>query len=231
MSALSIHDEPGLPPRHKQGDGGGLHVQPRIQALERRMLQQQQQQQLRNTPEQPQRRCGNTSHTPSNAQYYSDSEEEEDIHIHSTPTTMMTIAKDYPTTTATPNFEHRNKENTNHTPATTTTTTALVLHSPILASIYNSNIKQFEADVLKRQAEYTNRISDLEGRLALFHSRLAMECAERGREQAFTVEVRGCSGVVKYYFCFSCANNMVLTMNWRYSNIGLTAIYYYHRNI
>jgi hypothetical protein len=91
---------------------------------------------------------------------------------------MMTISNNYPT----PNFEHRNKENTNDT--------AIVLHSPILASIYNSNIKQFEADVLKRQADYTNRISDLEGRLAIFHSRLAVESAERGREHAFTMEVR-----------------------------------------
>ncbi len=91
---------------------------------------------------------------------------------------MMTISNNYPTN----NFEHRNKENTNDT--------ALVLHSPILASIYNSNIKQFEADVLKRQADYTNRISDLEGRLAIFHSRLAVESAERGREHAFTMEVR-----------------------------------------
>ena len=45
--------------------------------------------------------------------------------------------------------------------------------------------------MLKRQADYTNRISDLEGRLAMFHSRLAVECAERGRELAFTMEVRG----------------------------------------
>jgi len=67
---------------------------------------------------------------------------------------------------------------------------ALVLHSPILSSILpNSNkIKKFESDVLKRQAEYTARISDLEGRLALFHTRLAVECAERGREHAFTME-------------------------------------------
>ena len=100
-------------------------------------------------------------------------------------TMMMTISNNYPTpTTATTNFEHRNKENNNHHHS------ALVLHSPILSSIYNSNIKQFEADVLKRQAEYTNRISDLEGRLAMFHSRLAVECAERGREFAFTMEVR-----------------------------------------
>lgn len=99
-------------------------------------------------------------------------------------TTMLTTisSKNHPPTNTHTSFEHRNKENNNHT--------ALVLHSPILASIYNSNIKQFEADVLKRQAEYTNRISDIEGRLAIFHSRLAVECAERGREQAFTVEVR-----------------------------------------
>ena len=63
---------------------------------------------------------------------------------------------------------------------------ALVLHSlPILP---NSNIKQFESDILKKQAEYAARISDLEGRLATFHTRLAEECAERGREHAFTVE-------------------------------------------
>jgi hypothetical protein len=52
-----------------------------------------------------------------------------------------------------------------------------------------STIKQFECDVLRRQAEYTTRITDLEGRLAMFHTRLAIECAERGREHAFTVSV------------------------------------------
>ncbi|KAL9180718.1 hypothetical protein ACHAXT_011171 [Thalassiosira profunda] len=65
---------------------------------------------------------------------------------------------------------------------------AIVLRSPVLSSIHNSNIKHWEAEVLKRQAEYSARISDLEGRLALFHARLATEAAERGREHAFTVE-------------------------------------------
>ena len=68
---------------------------------------------------------------------------------------------------------------------------ALVRHSPLLSSILpKSTIKQFETDVLRRQAEYTTRITDLEGRLAVFHARLAIECAERGREHAFTVAVR-----------------------------------------
>eukprot|EP00579_Thalassiosira_antarctica_P025145 CAMPEP_0202011194 /NCGR_PEP_ID=MMETSP0905-20130828/18756_1 /ASSEMBLY_ACC=CAM_ASM_000554 /TAXON_ID=420261 /ORGANISM="Thalassiosira antarctica, Strain CCMP982" /LENGTH=387 /DNA_ID=CAMNT_0048569953 /DNA_START=29 /DNA_END=1192 /DNA_ORIENTATION=- len=70
-----------------------------------------------------------------------------------------------------------------------TTNNALVLLSPILSSILpNSNIKQFESDLLKKQAQYSARISDLDGRLALFHTRLAVECAERGREHAFTME-------------------------------------------
>jgi hypothetical protein len=63
-------------------------------------------------------------------------------------------------------------------------------HTPILSSILpKSTIKQFETDVLRRQAEYTTRITDLEGRLSMFHTRLAIECAERGREHAFTVAV------------------------------------------
>ena len=67
----------------------------------------------------------------------------------------------------------------------------IVRHSPLLPSILpKSTIKQFETDVLRRQAEYTTRITDLEGRLAMFHTRLAIECAERGREHAFTVAVR-----------------------------------------
>ena len=77
---------------------------------------------------------------------------------------------------------------------------AIVLHSPILASIGKSNIKQFEQDVLKRQAEYTARISDLEGRLAMFHTRLAVECIEREREHAFTMEVRSIVFYVLYLF-------------------------------
>lgn len=71
--------------------------------------------------------------------------------------------------------------------ATPKDSNALVLHSPI-PILPNSNIKQFESDILKKQAEYAARISDLEGRLATFHTRLAEECAERGREHAFTVE-------------------------------------------
>ena len=52
----------------------------------------------------------------------------------------------------------------------------------------SSTIQQFESLALQRQAEYHSRISDLEGRLALFHARLAMESAERGREHQATVE-------------------------------------------
>ncbi len=41
---------------------------------------------------------------------------------------------------------------------------ALVRHSPLLSSILpKSTIKQFETDVLRRQAEYITRITDLEG--------------------------------------------------------------------
>ncbi|KAL3811660.1 hypothetical protein ACHAXA_004392 [Cyclostephanos tholiformis] len=62
-----------------------------------------------------------------------------------------------------------------------------VQRTPILSSILpKSTIKQFEVDVLRRQAEYTTRITDLEVRLAMFHTKLAIECAERGREHAFT---------------------------------------------
>ncbi|KAL3770733.1 hypothetical protein ACHAWO_006557 [Cyclotella atomus] len=51
-----------------------------------------------------------------------------------------------------------------------------------------SSLKQFESEALKRQAEHSSRISDLEGRLALFHARLAKESAERGREHAATMD-------------------------------------------
>mmetsp|Transcript_9680 Transcript_9680/g.20054 ORF Transcript_9680/g.20054 Transcript_9680/m.20054 type:complete len:396 (+) Transcript_9680:113-1300(+) len=51
-----------------------------------------------------------------------------------------------------------------------------------------SNIKQVESEALKRQAEYHARVSDLEGRLALFHARLAMESAERGRDHEYTMD-------------------------------------------
>ncbi|KAL7549752.1 hypothetical protein ACHAWF_013018 [Thalassiosira exigua] len=57
--------------------------------------------------------------------------------------------------------------------------------TPILPA---SHIRKFESDVLRRQAERTERISDLEGRLATFHARLATECADRGREHALTAE-------------------------------------------
>ena len=76
-------------------------------------------------------------------------------------------------------FNDNNKENS-----------ALVLHSPspILPLL---GVKKFESDVLKKQTEYSNKITDLEGRLASFHSRLAIECAEREREHSNTLEVRG----------------------------------------
>lgn len=59
-------------------------------------------------------------------------------------------------------------------------------HNSALSSV--SNLKQFESEALKRQAEHSSRISDLEGRLALFHARLAKESAERGREHAATMD-------------------------------------------
>jgi hypothetical protein len=52
----------------------------------------------------------------------------------------------------------------------------------------SSTLKQFESEALRRQAEHSSRISDLEGRLALFHARLAKESAERGREHAATMD-------------------------------------------
>lgn len=55
-------------------------------------------------------------------------------------------------------------------------------------SIGTSSLKQFESEALKRQAEHSSRISDLEGRLALFHARLAKESAERGREHAAAMD-------------------------------------------
>lgn len=55
-------------------------------------------------------------------------------------------------------------------------------------SVGTSNLKHFESEALKRQAEHSSRISDLEGRLALFHARLAKESAERGREHAATMD-------------------------------------------
>lgn len=169
MNNLEIHnDQPGHPSQRSQGDVG--HVKPRIQAIERRI-------QLR-TPER-QRSDGNElqlRHSPITTPVSFSNDKG-----HTTNVTMMTLANI--------NFEHRNKENNGG---------VVSLHSPILSSMYESNIKQFEADVLKRQAEYINRISDLEGRLAMFHSRLAIECAERGREQSFTVEVS--SGL--FIFCY-----------------------------
>ena len=51
-----------------------------------------------------------------------------------------------------------------------------------------SSLRQFESEALKRQAEHSSRISDLEGRLAIFHARLAKESAERGREHAATID-------------------------------------------
>ena len=70
------------------------------------------------------------------------------------------------------------------------TSTDVVIHDPERFHFLSpkSNIRRFETDVLKRQAEYSSRISDLEGRLALFHARLAIESAERGREHASTME-------------------------------------------
>ena len=52
----------------------------------------------------------------------------------------------------------------------------------------SSSLKQFESDALKRRAEQSARIADLEGRLALFHARLAKESAERGRDHAATMD-------------------------------------------
>lgn len=70
------------------------------------------------------------------------------------------------------------------------TSTDVVIHDPERFHFLSpkSNIRQFESDVLRRQAEYSSRISDLEGRLALFHARLAIESAERGREHTSTME-------------------------------------------
>ncbi|KAL7478318.1 hypothetical protein ACHAW6_004087 [Cyclotella cf. meneghiniana] len=60
----------------------------------------------------------------------------------------------------------------------------------LLSSLPGSttSLKQFESEALKRQAEHSSRISDLEGRLALFHARLARESAEREREHTATME-------------------------------------------
>lgn len=84
-------------------------------------------------------------------------------------------------------------ENIHHDGAMTVyipTSTDVVIHDPERFHFLSpkSNIRRFEADVLKRQAEYSSRISDLEGRLALFHARLAIESAERGRDHASTME-------------------------------------------
>ena len=66
----------------------------------------------------------------------------------------------------------------------------LAIRSPILSTLTNNNnIRQFETDILQRQAEYSGRISDLEGRLASFHSKLAVESVEREREVARTMGV------------------------------------------
>ena len=73
-----------------------------------------------------------------------------------------------------------------YTPASTD----IVIHDPERFHFLSpkSNIRRFEQDILKRQAEYSSRISDLEGRLALFQARLAIESAERGRDHASTME-------------------------------------------
>ncbi|KAL7534812.1 hypothetical protein ACHAXR_008519 [Thalassiosira sp. AJA248-18] len=136
------HDDPGL---HQSTPSG--YVNPRIQAIERRM-------QLR---------------TPGQAALPTNSRDDSND--------MIRPNNDKSSTTA--NSSGNSSGNVN----------ALALHSPILSSIQNhSNIKQFESDVLKRQAGYSARISDLSGRLALFHTRLAVECADRGREHAFTMD-------------------------------------------
>ncbi|KAL3797128.1 hypothetical protein HJC23_000466 [Cyclotella cryptica] len=60
----------------------------------------------------------------------------------------------------------------------------------LLSSLPGStaNLKQFESEALKRQAEHSSRISDLEGRLALFHARLARESSQRETDHAATME-------------------------------------------
>ncbi|EED92138.1 predicted protein [Thalassiosira pseudonana CCMP1335] len=73
-------------------------------------------------------------------------------------------------------------------PPPSSTSTELVSTSRFQFQGSSTNIKQFEADALKRQAEHSSRISDLEGRLASFHARLALESAERGREHSAVME-------------------------------------------
>lgn len=71
--------------------------------------------------------------------------------------------------------------------------TAMTPHNPskfafLSAEKPGSGIKQFEADVIQKQAQYSRQINEMEARLATFHMRLADESLERERELSNTVE-------------------------------------------
>lgn len=102
----------------------------------------------------------------------------------------MTDVKQQQLVLATPNEAKGKNDHGGAMTVYTPSSTDLVIHDPERFHFLSpkSNIRRFESEVLKRQAEYSSRISDLEGRLALFHARLAIESAERGREHASTME-------------------------------------------
>lgn len=109
--------------------------------------------------------------------------------VHTSPHKMTDVQQQI--VLASPNETEKNNKNrdgamTVYIP----TSTDLVIHDPERFHFLStkSNIRIFESEVLKKQAEYSSRISDLEGRLALFYARLAIESAERGREHASTME-------------------------------------------
>ena len=80
------------------------------------------------------------------------------------------------------------KSSTDASPSQSTDLVDFQEQYQITAHSGTSSLKQFESEALKRQAEHSSRISELEGRLALYHARLAKESAERGREHAYTVD-------------------------------------------
>ena len=78
--------------------------------------------------------------------------------------------------------------------ATPASSTALTPHNPskfafLSAEKPGSGIKQFEADVIQKQAQYSRQINEMEARLATFHMKLSDESVERERELSNTVEV------------------------------------------
>ena len=94
----------------------------------------------------------------------------------------------------TPGTPQRAENRNANIAATPASSTALTPHNPskfafLSAEKPGSGIKQFEADVIQKQALYSRQINEMEARLATFHMKLADESLERERELSNTVEV------------------------------------------